>query len=643
MADSQLTPSQSAPPLFSPFGLSLFLVFLVVILALKLFTITVGTLQWGRNPGFKDFLFLISPDALLALAVFSLWGIHGIVKRSLRFFLLRWIPFLFFLLALLPLLSILLLYLTCFYVVAEWGAFLEPRLIQAAVKAQVDSSIWHYVLSFKTILILGGILFLFWASWKTRGLLTCPQKQRKLTSVLIPFLGMAALGTPISLADPYQLDPADSSPLFLLLKEEDLHSDGIGPSIPSPSLEGFSLPPRKKVQARYQNLFGKAKGKDLIYIVLESCRLQNLDLYGYKRETMPTYTKMGKQGIVFTNAYVNQPRSCKTMVSMILGVYPDPRLRSMSWLPRRFRGKDNILKRFLEKGYQLYFGTTVSKTFDNFDGFIMNTAGKVNRSVGRKEFHQSGANKGLAFNDDKILFRDFAQWYAKQKGKVIALLWPDCGHHPYNPVRKTFSGDRLIDRYDNCLKSCDDALAELLQKIEAIGKKDQAVIISFGDHGEAFEEHVGDTLHGNFLYDTSVRIPCVLYHPTLFQGLGKIANRFQVKDIPGTLLWLWGDKKPLNQSHNIFSKGLEDKIYMTIIYKDFKMGMVEGNKKFVYHPRRSEDHFFDFVKDPEEQEDLIHTLPQEEIRKKRRELLQYFFYQIQYLNTTFPELRANNR
>ncbi len=60
-------------------------------------------------------------------------------------------------------------------------------------------------------------------------------------------------------------------------------------------------------------------------MVLESVRRFDLSLYGYSAETTPNLTRLAHHGMVFSNAYVSQPRSCKTMESITLGTYPDTR------------------------------------------------------------------------------------------------------------------------------------------------------------------------------------------------------------------------------------------------------------------------------------------------------------------------------
>ena len=63
---------------------------------------------------------------------------------------------------------------------------------------------------------------------------------------------------------------------------------------------------------RYRHYHGAAAASDIIFVVLESVRRADVSLYGYSRETTPVFHAF-PIAMVFSNVYVAQPRSGKTM------------------------------------------------------------------------------------------------------------------------------------------------------------------------------------------------------------------------------------------------------------------------------------------------------------------------------------------
>lgn len=69
------------------------------------------------------------------------------------------------------------------------------------------------------------------------------------------------------------------------------------------------------------------------------------------------------------------------------------------------------------------------------------------------------------------------------------------------------------------------------------------LLLVVGDHGEAFDEHPGDRLHGVFPYDTTLRVPLFAIHPKL---AGRVSERVasHVDLAPTVLDLMLGDPAP---------------------------------------------------------------------------------------------------
>ena len=297
-------------------------------------------------------------------------------------------------------------------------------------------------------------------------------------------------------------------------------------------------------------------------------------------------------------------------------------------------GQESLFGILADHGYRLYSGTTVGKDDDSFAQFLQNCTGdRLDRLIGREELGPASRTKG-AWGNDLPLVDDFCEWYARQSGHTAALLWFAGPHWPYGAVFEPFGEERLVDRYDNGVYSSDVALDRLWEGIGRTGRR--PLLVVFGDHGQALLEHVGDRGPGQYLYEVSMHVPCVFLGEDLFPGRLDLDQRFQIKDLPATLLFLLGLGRPFRQSENIFARTSSDKIYMTNPNQDFKLGWLHGSEKFFFRTRRDITYVFDIEADPWETQNLLQTLSETEIRTRKDELLQYYFFQTSYLDHMFP-------
>lgn len=522
-------------------------------------------------------------------------------------------------------------YLLSAYVFFEWGAFLEPQHLFAAKQTGVFSQFIHLAFRFQTIIFIIVLISLGLLTIKATRLLQKASLKSKI--ILLVILLFIAGSSRVVFDKNFKHKPSVYSPLVLMFGELSGNTDGISKDIINDiKIDSFKMPPKRELPLEYSKMRGIAADMNVVFVILESVRKNNLDLYGYHRNTMPFLSSLTEHSLVFHNAYVNQPRSCKTMASLILGTYPDPRMHAITWDSKVIDIDENIIKRILDKGYKFYFGTTQKFDGDGFYPFLKKSSGnRIDRAVSMEQFVEMGLINHLEI-DESIVAIDFVKWAKNQSHQFLGILWSQAAHFPYetNP-QKPFGMVSITDKYDNSLFNLDGNIKALKEGLEEIGKLENTLIIILGDHGEA----VGDKLdwgHGNFLYDHSLRIPFIIYNPVLFPSRSNQYQRFQIKDIPSTILFLMDLKTNLNQSEIIFTKTNLDKIYLTNVYQDYKMGMIFDDYKFVWRPKMDLSYLFNLKADPNEDNNVIGRKSLKEISDLKEEMLQYYKYQLNYLN-----------
>ncbi len=528
-----------------------------------------------------------------------------------------------------PLTAILLagFYILCSYVFFEWGAFVEPQHMEALkMHGGGREEFFFYFYRWQTLFFSSCFLFLFWIAYKVTDSI---RQMRSKIVLLVPLLLIIlfAFAAWIPLSSPEGLSPAVFSPVVSLSKSKVNNSAGVEDKLlESINKNDFYMESGRPVAPAYLKFKGVAQGMNILFVVLESVRKQNLNLYGYHRNTMPFLNSITQsQGMVFENAYVNQPRSCKTLASILLGVYPDPRLRAVSWRHFEIRNRDNLVKKFLDDGYKFYFGSAQSDYgSDGFFPFLMKlTEGRIHRAMSRETLPWTGSY-------ERALAADFLKWSQKENGRFFGVLWTKLAHMPYDSPTIKFEEKSVLDRYDNSLAHLDIVIQDVVTGLKKQGKLKNTLIVLFGDHGEALGEKL-DMGHGNFLYEHSLRVPFLIYHPHIFNGKITLNQRFQMKDLPSTLLYLMGKPSHLRQSENIFTKSAQDPIYLSNVYTDYKLGLIYDHYKFVYRPKYNLSYLFHLQEDPNEDTNIVGRLSSAELQALRQKTLTWYKYQIEYL------------
>jgi glucan phosphoethanolaminetransferase (alkaline phosphatase superfamily) len=608
-------------------ALAALLVVEIAVLALKGFALAVSALRFESPVRALDVLVAPAADALVVLALLA--GVelgrrapaplgalvHGLVVAASALL----VPF----------------YLACGYVFWEWGAFLERHELLAARMGGATEEIWDYLLDARALWLV--VLFAVLAAAGAgiaRGLAQ-EELRRRTVRGFAALLLLLALGSFRPLVSRYAFDPAVPSPLLLCLLPAPEHSGGLDPQRWRLSSADFRIPEPRPVPAERSALEGAAADMDVVVVVLESVRQANVSLYGYARDTMPELSALAEHGLVLHALRATQPRSCKAVESLVLGIYPDPRLECLTWQPERMAGSENLLSELAGHGYALYYGSTAPREVDRTCSFLdALTGGGMDRLVGAEDLGPAARPAGTN-GDDSVLVRDFLAWVAEVPRPALALLWLEAAHAPYRALHRPYAEARLVDQYDNCLRSADVALGELARGLCALGREERTLLVVLGDHGEMLGEH-SDAIHGRFLYEQSVRIPGLLVNPGVFPARIDLDAACQVKDVPRTLLYLLGLDRPFGQSENVLAKSADDPIYLCNVYQDYKLGLVRGTEKFVLRPDRNLAYLFDLAADPAEKRDLSRDAAPGRIAELRREVLQWYWWQVDEVERRFP-------
>lgn len=329
--------------------------------------------------------------------------------------------------------------------------------------------------------------------------------------------------------------------------------------------------------------------------------------------TMPKLMALAREhAVTFTEHVAQSPISIKAIFSVLCGLHPDPSstLETTS-LPTVDCGSlPEVLR---SRGYDAavvhggYFAFTDKLAFLNERGFSHLSDGE-SLSVARRDCWKNGWGV-----DDRCVVDDALAWLdarADPNAPSLLVVIPLVPHHEYflpDGVATPFGTRTLRDRYKNGLRFTDDVFARLTDGYRARGLFDDTVFVFVGDHGEAFDEHPRNRLHGSFLYEENVRAPLVIISPRAFATAQTSQRPSTHADLLPTLLdVLQLPPSPTSQGQSLLSSSFAPRPQpLFTAVPTTRVGMRTPRWKFIRDVAAGVDEFYDLEADPGEGHNLI--------------------------------------
>lgn len=338
------------------------------------------------------------------------------------------------------------------------------------------------------------------------------------------------------------------------------------------------------------------KRPNVIFIVIDALRAQNLGCYGYDKQTSPTIDKLAREGVLFENAYCCAPYTYPSITSILSGKYPlthgiiGQEFKAVGpehgtvFLPEILASKGyttlaiDWLGGWFKSGFHYYSGLRgvarnrhLYKIYRLLWRFVVRPL-HANLSINWANFfyqhkiHAGIINEQVKSLTKKVLDRRFFffihYWdthipyippvsyvnrfieneYGKDKSieEVVSRLKPK--QKWYVKKRLAFGVETInetVARYDAAISYVDDKIGSLMNFLEDEGVLDETLIIITSDHGESLTEHdIYFTHHG--LYEATTHVPLIFYQPSCLPKNLRISSLIQHVDIVPTLLDILG-------------------------------------------------------------------------------------------------------
>ena len=405
--------------------------------------------------------------------------------------------------------------------------------------------------------------------------------------------------------------------------------------------------------------------KNVIVILIESLRADQLSMYGGRNGVMPALDKLAERSLVFTNAYTQSSHSNYADLGPISSQYP-LRSRSMYFYP-----ENPVYPRVLLHDVLHYLGyrTAIFSSQNENWGSMLNflDTGSLDRIVHagnyQGDLNQSKVDGGWSRLmigdkpsgkiDDRVTVNEAIRWLKADRDQPFFIYMNlQNSHFPYevpadftrrfvkDPERMPVylgtthmqidSEQTLKDLYADSLYYIDAQLARLFDYLRNDALMEKTLIVVSADTGTAFEEH---GMNGNAadLYNEVVKVPLILYTGGGEQGV--VDDVVQHIDVPPSILALLGlPPHPAFQGISVFSpthpsNGPVFLVSQTPLTREY--AIVRNNWKLICDVRRGRRYLYELKADPGEHRDVLGENPAvEDVLMKQ--LLEWIGLQLAY-------------
>ncbi len=299
-------------------------------------------------------------------------------------------------------------------------------------------------------------------------------------------------------------------------------------------------------------------------ITVDTLRADHMGIYGYPRQTSPELDRLAEQGVTFTRALAQWPKTGPSMASLFTGRYPKTTgltHRAAQKIPGEYLTLPEL---FQSTGYSTL-------------GVVSNAvlSAELGWNRGFDEFLETWTLGG-AVSDDPVEHRKWVSAPLVNQLAIPALerhvdserlfVWLHYSdpHAPYLlpegtadpflddafdtqdqliehelPPARALGGERrlgfYVAKYDANILVTDSYIGAILDHLESLGLLEDALVIFTSDHGEGLGEHDELFEHGREPYNTTAHVPLFITYTGVARAGRQVDHPIELLDLYPTL------------------------------------------------------------------------------------------------------------
>jgi arylsulfatase A-like enzyme len=398
----------------------------------------------------------------------------------------------------------------------------------------------------------------------------------------------------------------------------------------------------------------RVKPWNVIVILIDSLRADQLRAAGGTREVMPAIEALALEGRVFADCVTQASHTDYAAPAVFSSHYP-LRARDVYRYPKNPAYPRVMIYDVLKAlGWRTALFSSQNEEWGQMLNYLQTGGLEVlfhSKSGGVSEDASKERPAFAGTLDDSVTIAESMKWIDASPGAPFFLyLNLQNSHLPYDVPRdfpRRF-GPREIDFkisvgwfprekaeivkdvYADSLAYVDTLLDRLFRRLKDRGLWDRTLVVVTGDHGEAFYEH-GSAAHANGVYDEVIRVPLVFRAPGLEPGRdGRPAQLIDVA--PGVFHLLGLPVHPSFQGEDLFApEPRADRVRYTICDTPWKthIGIYRSGFKLIRDGDLGSSILYDLKLDPGEKADATAAHP-EIARDLRSRLAEWRRAQLDY-------------
>ena len=288
---------------------------------------------------------------------------------------------------------------------------------------------------------------------------------------------------------------------------------------------------------------------NVVLITVDTLRADHVSSYGYHLRTTPNIDALAADGVRFDKAYTSIPLTGPSHFSILTARYAQEHGARINGRASRKDGKllflPQILRRngyrtaaFVSAGPLTSRLTGLNEYFDRYDEDLPRKYQMLN-SMRFAEDVTPNAIQWIRNNRQGPFFawvHYFDPHTPYQDRKDFEQL-QQIGSAPRYPglnMRDAATRDR-VRQYDAEVAYADHYIGKLLEAIDALGLRENTLVVLAADHGESLGEH-GYVGHGRQLYENIIHVPLIFRFPGVATKGRVVREKVSLIDLTPTVV-----------------------------------------------------------------------------------------------------------
>ncbi|MEW6747102.1 MAG: sulfatase-like hydrolase/transferase [Planctomycetota bacterium] len=346
--------------------------------------------------------------------------------------------------------------------------------------------------------------------------------------------------------------------------------------------------------------------RNVLLVTLDTTRADHVGCYGGPAGITPHVDALAARGVLFKKVVAPVPLTLPSHTSILTGLEP-----------YHHGVHDNGI-------YKV--GADSVTLAEILSGEGWETAAFVASYVLSAQF---GLDQGFGLYDDRVdrtrgvelgtlqersadaVTNAFLEWLERREGSRPFFAWVHYfdPHHPYEPP-PAYTAKFPAQPYNGEIAYADAELGRLWEVLRKRGFSERTLIVVTADHGEGLGEH-GEPTHGHFVYDSTIRVPLILSHPSLPQGVQSDELARLVDIAPTILSFLGVERRGTMDGADLLAR-MREASEPTIAYAESELpriqfgfsplrAVTDGQIKLIDAPHPE---LYDLTRDPSEMQSI---------------------------------------